>query len=174
MTTIKDGGPWANEPDNATFDAHGFKCEIRRVKSSGHLCGYVGVPNSHPWYGKQYNDRVKPPRDLIERPIDIDKIGAFNLFCASVIGDDIRESCEIVLLVDVHGGLTYSQQGDADLEGLWVFGFDCAHAGDLCPVTADRFGSCGDETYRDFAYVKSETESMARQLAAIAAREVES
>lgn len=160
--------PWKNEPDDAVFEAHGLKCQIRRVSWSGHLCGYVGLPESHPWFGKQYGDSVKASRELIERPIDIDKVGAINVLCASTKGDDIAEACDIVLLVDVHGGLTYSAEGGGELSGLWVFGFDCAHSGDLCPVTAEKYGSSVADVYRDFEYVKRETESLARQLAAVA------
>lgn len=98
--------------------------------------------------------------------MDIDKVGAINLFCANTPSE---EATSIVLLIDVHGGLTYSEQGVGELEGLWVFGFDCAHAGDLCPVTAEKYGDRGHETYRDFEYVKRETESLARQLAAVKA-----
>ena len=32
--------------------------------------------------------------------------------------------------VDVHGGITYSEQGD---DGWWYFGFDTAHADDFAP-----------------------------------------
>ena len=68
---------------------------------------------------------------------------------------------------DVHGGLTY---GDGDLyhqdnpDGLWWFGFDCAHLGDLTP----GFGSSvftGTRVYRDVNYVKRETEELAAQFA---------
>lgn len=156
---------WEDEPDQEDFESHGLKCQIRRVSWSGHLCGYVGVPKSHPWFGKSYNDDVPSTRALLEREIDIDKIGVINLLCADTPTED---ATRIVLLIDVHGGLTYSESGGEHLEGLWVFGFDCAHAGDLSPVTAEKYGSHMGETYRDFNYVKAETESLARQLAAIA------
>jgi hypothetical protein len=120
---------WENEPDEAIFESDGFKCRIKRVPGMGHLCGYVGVPESHPWFNKNYDDV-----------------------------DDIY----------VHGGLTYSEHGHSDLFGLWVFGFDCAHSGDLIPDSVMRYGICGQhDTYRDFEYVKRETESLARQLAAV-------
>ena len=31
-------------------------CSIWKHDSLGHLCGYVGVPKSHPWYGLGYDD----------------------------------------------------------------------------------------------------------------------
>lgn len=168
-TWLIDSEPWKNEPDDAVFEAHGLKCQISRISWSGHLCGYVGLPESHPWFGKEYSDSVKASRELIERQIDIDKVGAINVLCASTKGDDLAEACDIVSLVDVHGGLTYSQEGHGDLFGLWVFGFDCAHADDLLPVMAENGGAFDGSVYRDFEYVKRETEQLARQLAAVAA-----
>lgn len=49
-------GPWHDEPDEENFidDATGYKCFIWRNRS-GSLCGYVGVPESHPLHGKGYD-----------------------------------------------------------------------------------------------------------------------
>lgn len=51
MTTIPEG-PWTNEPDHEqwTDPETGLPCLIRRAPA-GHLCGYVAVPESHPWHG---------------------------------------------------------------------------------------------------------------------------
>ena len=49
-------GPWTDEPDNGTFEAHGVVCTIKRHPTLGHLCGYVDVPGGHPWWGKSYED----------------------------------------------------------------------------------------------------------------------
>lgn len=48
-------GPWQEEPDKAQWvdEATGLDCLIVRGPS-GALCGYVGVPESHPWHGKDY------------------------------------------------------------------------------------------------------------------------
>jgi hypothetical protein len=51
-------GPWKDEPDRVAFEAHGFACvALRPHASTGNLCGYVGVPEGHPWHGKDY-DRI--------------------------------------------------------------------------------------------------------------------
>jgi hypothetical protein len=157
---------WKGEPDQHDFEAHGLKCRIRRVSHSGHLCGYVGVPESHPWFGKGYSDNVPATTAQLEREIDINKMGVISLLCSDV---PTTEATRIDLLIDVHGGITYSDKGVEHLDGMWVFGFDCAHAGDLCPVMAEKYGSSGYDTYRDFEYVKRETESLAGQLAGIGA-----
>jgi hypothetical protein len=54
--------------------------------------------------------------------------------------------------ISVHGGLTYSDEG----EGGWIIGFDCAHAGDLCPAFPYY-----DAIYRTKEFVISECESLA-------------
>jgi hypothetical protein len=48
-------GEWNNEPDRVDFLHAGFSCFILRNRS-GNWCGYVGVPSTHPSYGKDYND----------------------------------------------------------------------------------------------------------------------
>lgn len=74
---------------------------------------------------------------------------------------------------EVHGGVTYgapcdetgkichvAQPGEPD-EVHWI-GFDCAHAGDLCPGMKElRFN---DWTYRDVNYVRAEVERLAEQV----------
>ncbi len=59
------------------------------------------------------------------------------------------------LNVSVHGGLTYSDEG----EGGWVIGFDCAHAGDLCPAFPYY-----DGVYRTKEFVISECEKLAEAI----------
>lgn len=58
--------------------------------------------------------------------------------------------------VDVHGGLTYSD----NYEGLWKVGFDCAHGGDRLPYALYDSGG----TYKTFEWVKAETIRLAEQL----------
>ena len=153
------------------FEAEGLKCAIRKGPM-GHLCGYVAVPESHPWHGKSYSDSVKVPHEIIDRPVDIDKVGAINLLCAVGNSDAMEEGwIDLVLAIDVHGGLTYSSDHEplGKPDGLWWFGFDCAHAGDSVPSypTEDR----GD-VYRDEDYVIAECKSLAKQLSEILEREL--
>jgi hypothetical protein len=120
----KATGPWNNEADNETWQAHGFTCEIKRTEPMGHLCGYVHIPEEHPWYAESYDD----------------------------IG------------VDVHGGLTFSAR--CETSGGWMVGFDCAHFGDVTPMSRVLpFDYTTSGTYRNWAYVKAETERLAEQAA---------
>jgi len=156
--------PWESEPNEMDFDYAGLKCAMRR-NHGGAWCGYVGLPKEHPWYGKGYSDAVTVPDSIINRIVDVDKIGAINLLCASV--DVENKSMEIVLAVDVHGGLTFASDSikDTPEQGLWWFGFDCSHAGDISPNY--DFGPFPGDVYRIAEYVKKECESLADQLTAI-------
>ena len=48
-------GEWDDEPDRKDFIHAGFSCFILR-NNLGSWCGYVGVPNTHPAYEKDYDD----------------------------------------------------------------------------------------------------------------------
>lgn len=49
-------GPWDNELDRKQWldEATGLPCLITRTEETGHLCGYVGVPKSHPLFEKDF------------------------------------------------------------------------------------------------------------------------
>jgi len=49
-------GVWDGEPDLLEFESYGFKCQVARHISQGHLCGYIKVGATHPWYGKDYDN----------------------------------------------------------------------------------------------------------------------
>ena len=50
--------PWESEPDEADWvDAQTkYKCRILRNEHTGTLCGYVGVPEGHRFYGVSYQE----------------------------------------------------------------------------------------------------------------------
>ena len=117
-----DDQPWEHEPDHVEWTQHGFACEIKRSPTTGALCGYVYLPEGHPWHGGY---------------------------------EGLDE------LVDVHGGFTYGAPKD---DGTWCIGFDCSHAGDLCPRMMQHqhwYHPQYDDVYRDIDYVRAEVEKMA-------------
>jgi hypothetical protein len=64
--------------------------------------------------------------------------------------------------IDVHGGLTFSQS-DPHLD-LWCIGFDTNHYGDLGGTSFLLHDEESVEgTYRNWEYVKRETENMVQQ-----------
>lgn len=165
---------WLNEPATKSLkdDDTGYAIQITRGPG-GHLCGYVGIPNTHPWFGKSYNETVTVSPEVANRTINIDKVGAINIFCAALSPTDLAKGeIDMVLAVDVHGGLTYAsgRAPSSDIDGLWWLGFDCAHAGDYSP----EYGARGFQTegiYRNLGYVEGECRSLARQLATISKME---
>ena len=134
-------GPWQSEPDRLEFHHAGLPCIVLRHPELGHFCGYAAVPPGHPAHGKDY-----------------DSVG-----------------------VEAHGGLTYADRCSGQVchvpqagesEDVWWLGFDCGHAFDFSPGARARLRSLGfdrhrDEVYRDIAYVRQQTESLAEQLQAM-------
>lgn len=151
------------EPNEAhwTDEKTGYECHILRVTHSGHLCGYVTIPEGHPLHGVGYNQDVPESLraqfgHLSESPVG--KRGAIDIFLVAATGKPTAG-----FLFDVHGGITYS---DTQKDGAFWYGFDCSHAGDLCPK---RGHAHAGDVYRDFEYVKAECASLASQLFAFAA-----
>lgn len=72
--------------------------------------------------------------------------------------------------IEVHGGLTYASKNDeskypVESDGLWWFGFDCAHYGDgLIEESPMDFVNTFMESPRSLDYVETECERLAEQL----------
>ncbi len=80
-----------------------------------------------------------------------------------LFGKDYNELYEMGIDIDIHGGVTYAEpEGDE-----WVFGFDCAHSGDLVPSSILHGWKDMGDVYRDIEYVTAETEKLAKQLSEI-------
>lgn len=100
------------------------------MTNQGHRCGYVGVPKGHPLYGVGYDQET-----VALKPIPSDtpagQRSPFTLM-SMVLKGRIPQSPEMAF--DVHGGLTFAGTMDHSAikvsvggEGLWWFGYDCAH-----------------------------------------------
>jgi hypothetical protein len=74
----------------------------------GHRCGYVGIDRYHRLYGVAHSQES-----------DLLKVVASGW--QGITPENFFE---------VHGGLTFADKRE-EHPGLWFFGFDCAHAGDL-------------------------------------------
>ena len=133
-------GPWMEEPDKAQWIGEAeLDCLIVRGPS-GALCGYVGVPESHPFFGKDYN---------AVDTVDVHGGLTFSDKCHPT-EDPAKHICHI-------GELAANKE-------VWLLGFDCAHSGDYCPDCGMRFGIRGFEQYRNFNYVQREVEVLGWQL----------
>lgn len=128
-------GPWNTEPNQWAGMLHGLRCVAHRDPYFGSWCGYAGIGPDHPLFGFQYADEVPAPDSWRERRIDIDEIGALNVFRAALgagLNGDTPGHAPLVMLLAAHHGLTYSGEL-RDVPGDWFFGFDCGHAGDYQP-----------------------------------------
>jgi len=50
--------PWEGEPDHAEWiqEPSGYRCRITRSDTTGTLCGYVGIPKGHRFWGIGYDE----------------------------------------------------------------------------------------------------------------------
>lgn len=132
-------GEWDNEPDKKQWQdgATGLPCLAVRGPG-GHWCGYVGVPEGHRFYQRDYDD------------VHVDVHGGltYSAFCAT--GDEQSNICH--------------RPAEGEPDHVWWLGFDCAHLGDASPKwDRERRHSDFAETYKTLAYVERECASLAKQ-----------
>jgi hypothetical protein len=110
-----------------------FYCAILR-NHLGFLCGYVQVPEGHPWWGAYGDERVAGVPSLDDETLAVEGFENFGVLTTFIVmaGDSLDEFRETLdAMVSVHGGLTFA--GPMLIEGApwgWWLGFDCAHSGD--------------------------------------------
>jgi len=146
--TTVDKSQWpvaTDEPDKAYYidPATDYDCLIVR-NNGGALCGYVGLPPSHPAHGFHYNDELL---------YSIDVHGGLTF--ANSCQEDTPES-QGVCHVPLPGRPS----------SVWWLGFDCSHLGDYSPtydLSYDR-GFGDPSNYKDISYVKEHISSLAAQL----------
>lgn len=185
-------GPWVREPDKAQWrdPETGLPCLIVRGPS-GALCGYVGVPESHPMYNVEYDNVHNAYPDLSVHggltysdfcdsgptPESWEKLRQRARDClaeslqypkgdsANFLKDRAKELADYdAYVVWCEAAHICHKVEDGEDDHVWWLGFDCAHAGDRSPKYARSY-SREDETYRDWSYVKLQVESLAQQLA---------
>jgi hypothetical protein len=148
-------GPWQVEPDKVVWvdEATGLDCMIHRG-NSGALCGYVGVPNGHQWYGQHY-DNI----NTLGPGVDVHGGLTFSEKCDETATED-------------HGICHVPEPGRP--HDVWWLGFDCAHGMDVMPGLEARTravlstytpSDLWRPTYKNYEYVRKEVESLARQAA---------
>jgi hypothetical protein len=144
-------GPWQDEPDKEQWQdaATGLACLIKR-NTFGALCGYVGVPEGHPWHGKGYGD------------VPAEAHGGLTYADSCQEGPEGHTICHV--------------PAPGEPEPLWWLGFDCHHAWDIGPAMEARERERGwpsihglDTSYKTIAYVKAECARLAEQAASVAA-----
>ena len=63
--------PWEDEPDNAEWiqEPSGYKCRIKRNPITGTLCGYVGIPKGHTFWGEGYDEDRNEELNAIQEDV---------------------------------------------------------------------------------------------------------
>src|SRR5581483_7299765 len=97
-------GEWDDEPDKKQWQDKetGLPCLIVRG-GGGALCGYVGVSEGHPFFGKDYGD--------IDDNLDCHGGITFADFCAHT-NDESRHICH--------------KPDPGEPDRVWWLGFDCS------------------------------------------------
>jgi hypothetical protein len=135
-------GPWQDEPDRLEWRCEGtprLPCLIVRANVTGALCGYVGVPEGHPWHGAGYG-----------------------------LEADVHGGVTYGAPCDPDGHICHEPRTGEPAEVWWI-GFDCCHLMDVAPATVailarlDIAWPAMGETYKPVSYVRAEVESLARQ-----------
>lgn len=141
--TTWGSGPWLAEPDKEQWadEATGYPCLLKR-SPLGALCGYVGVPEGHPWHGADY-DAVEPYPDVH---------GGLTYASLCQEGPEDETICHV--------------PAPGEPEPLWWLGFDCAHSGDLMPAERHYFDGELYGTYQTAQYVKDQCARLAAQATA--------
>ena len=147
-------------PEIAYFVLGDFPCSIWKHDSLGTLCGYLGVPPSHPWYGKDQGD------DLSR----IDVHGGITLATHEKSSRQMSPEYRKAIMSDSRPlpefkWVSVPNADDASWphdtgQDVWWLGFDCGHLYDFVPATP-RPG----DIYRDEHYVRGELEGLASQAA---------
>jgi hypothetical protein len=132
-------GEWQQEPDRIEWVYLDFPCLIVR-QDGGWLCGYVGIPPTHPYYGKDMLDNeIKEIQ--VHRKITLSEI--------SQQSDDPRAVCYRLL---------------PNYDNYWWIGFDCCHSEDALPIMMNFYRFQDSASYKNVEFVKNEVEYLAREL----------
>ena len=133
-------GRWDEEPDVVEWRESGVSCLVVRMSDIGHLNGYVGVPEGHPWWGVGYDD----------------------IKCGVHGGLTYSAHATWEHLPDMGAPITVND------EGLWWVGFDCNHSGDFAPGMGvdsytNSYTNSYTGSYKTIGYVVAEIECIVQQ-----------
>lgn len=141
-------GPWQNEPDKIQFKVGKYDALIVRSELSGALCGYLGVPEEHPWYGKDYS----------ELEVSVHGGLTYAAPCQEYEDAEMTGICHVPV------------PGDPD--NIWWLGFDTAHLEDVTPAFDQRMRETLPDysslwpvsrSYKNVNYIKEEIQQLALQ-----------
>jgi hypothetical protein len=170
------------------FEYKGYRC-VTTFHDMGFRCGYVGIPEGHPLYGKYNDSQIKVTMKELLDDEEMNKIGNRGVWTLLGLPSDEEDRVRLGTYFMVHGGITYANGGidshhpiDSD---LWWLGFDCGHYGD-CPdydLLEETWGDneivkyrlqdrwlYEDSEVRDLEYVQQECKNLADQITSLVER----
>ena len=183
-------GPWQFEPDELiwTDERTGLECRIIRTMHTGCLCGYVGIPPTHPYFGWGYSDDIAIDEKTDVEGIEMGKdIGFLDAFIYALDGGNKHGTIPLGMTLHAHNGITWAGEipKGEDHREQWWFGFDCGHCDDIAPAIealldmieppdeiAERRRLFADNKYRDIEYVRKEVTALAFQLKQLETRKL--
>lgn len=148
-------GPWQDEPDYVRWtSAAGYPAAIRRSPVVGAFCGYVGVPEGHPYHGKDW------------RALELAVEPHGGLTYGGAL-DNLVERAWWLGFDCGHAG-DQSPALEALLHSIRSPKYWAHYAAHGMPLPLEPFRGLGG-TYRPLGYVRQEVEMLARELVAAAA-----
>lgn len=150
LAEVEEVGPWTDEPDKVLWVDPTADLDCMLLRSQlGNWCGYVGVPEGHPWFGADVDDLEPYP----------DVHGGVNYADACQEGQGDDAICHTPLP---------GRSGH-----LWWLGFDCGHAWDFSPLAHHRLKLISrddlpdrlreGQTYRTQEYARDQVTLLALQ-----------
>lgn len=136
-------GKWLHEPDFCSWFNSGLSCLAIRDMSLGVWNGFVGVNSEHPFFTKPLEEMLKDPQ-------------------------------VITAFLGVYGGICHAgalpTRYQQETKGLWWIGIETSHGGDLMPLLKndpDMDKMLSGQTYKDFAFIRKETNKLASYMSRI-------
>ncbi len=160
------GGPWEAEADKVawTDPMTGYACIILRDVRGKHLRGFVGIPPSHPFFGRQTGT-------LIGYQIGVHGGLDYSHHCQRQ-EPEYRSICHTRIVV-ARPETIYENDKAKEHDDAWWLGFSCNQPGDAWPdgygglKTHETMHGVNESTYKDERFVYRECVRLALQLKAV-------
>lgn len=160
--TVFPEGPWQDEPDKVVWVDPTTGLDAMIVRNwHGVWCGYVGVPEGHRLFEKDYNDLFDWETEIGDE-VDVHGGLTFASRCQPGATEGSRAVCHT------------ARPGSPE---VWWFGFDCGHYNDVSPGMLQYLKGFTPEielpgelraAYRTIEFVQGEVTRLAAQLKVLA------
>src|SRR5882724_6982907 len=133
---------WETEPDflSEKDEETGYQYFIARMPITGHLSGYVEVPEHHPFYGIHY-DNI--PSGTFHGGITLSEFIYISTQTRFPIADFLQP---------------YMKENNKNK--VYLLGFDCNHGGDIAPEMYKRGDPFERGTYKNISFVRNECKNL--------------